>query len=117
MENVSLVILAVCILVSVIYGALAAMENFTGDLWGLGRDPVAFLAEEIVRDPNDWVADFIVSHLHIQLAQSTAMVVMIGFKTSKMRGNIYKLALFFYPIGILVISIGAWILNHYQLWM
>lgn len=117
MENISLVILAVCILVSVIYGALAAIENFTGDITGLGREPVAFLAEEIVRDEHDWVQDFIVSHLHIQLAQSTAMVVMIGFKTSKLKGNLYKLVLLFNPIGIIVISVGAWILNHYQIWV
>jgi hypothetical protein len=117
MESVSMVILAVCILVSVIYGALAAMENFTGELWGLGRDPVAFLAEEIVRDEHDIVQDLIVSHLHIQLAQSTAMVVMLGFHVSKLKGKIYKLVLFFNPIGVLVISMGAWVLNHYAIWV
>ena len=117
LENVSLVILAVCILISAIYGALAAIENFTGDITGLGRDPVAFLAEEIVRDDHDWVQDFIVSHLHIQLAQSTAMVVMLGYRLSALRGPIYKLVLFFNPIGVLVISLGAWVLNHYSIWV
>jgi len=117
LENVSLVILAVCILISAIYGALAAIENFTGDVTGLGREPIAFLAEEIVRDDHDWVQDFIVSHLHIQLAQSTAMVVMIGYRLSALRGYIYKVVLFFNPIGVLVISLGAWSLNHYSIWV
>ena len=49
LEYFNLVILAICIMVSAIYGALSAIENFTGTIWGLGRDPIAFLAEAIIR--------------------------------------------------------------------
>ena len=44
LEYFNLVILAICIMVSAIYGALSAIENFTGTIWGLGRDPIAFFS-------------------------------------------------------------------------
>ncbi|GAG44435.1 unnamed protein product, partial [marine sediment metagenome] len=49
LEYFNLVVLAICIMVSAIYGALSAIENFTGTIWGLGREPIAFLAEAIIR--------------------------------------------------------------------
>ncbi len=124
LENYSLVILAFCVLVSTIYAALAAIENFTGvigDLlsqFALNREPDAFLAEEVVKIlHHDWVEEFIVSHLHIQLALSSAMVVMIGYKTSGIQGCVYKVILWINPVGLITISYGAWVLNHYLIWV
>ncbi|MGB5909914.1 MAG: hypothetical protein WBH31_01835 [Promethearchaeia archaeon] len=117
LEYLNLVILAICILVSTIYGALAAIENFTSSIWNLGREPIAFLAEAIVRQEHDVVQEMIVSHLHIQLAQSAAMVMMVGFRTSKLSGTLYKIILILTPIGIITLSYGAWVLNHYVIWV
>ena len=91
LENMNLVILAICVMTSTIMGAIAAIENFTGTIWGLDREPVAFLAEAIIRHHHhDVVEDFIVSHLHIQLAQSAAMVMRVAYRTSTMSGKAYK---------------------------
>jgi hypothetical protein len=118
LEYMNLVILAVCIMVSTIMGAIAALENFTSTIWNLGREPVAFLAEAIIRQHHhDIVQDFIVSHLHIQLAQSAAMVLMVAYRTSKMSGNVYKLTLIGNAIGIIILSYGSWVLNHFVIWV
>jgi len=118
LEYFSLIILAVCIVVSTVMGALAALENFTGTIWGLGRPTEAFLPEAILRvTHHDTVEAYIVSHLHIQLAQSTAMVVMVGFRTSKLSGKTYRGVLLAYPVGVITISYGAWVLNHYVIWV
>ncbi len=123
LENYSLVILAFCVLVSTIYAGLAAMENFTGAIGELlnnylNREPDAFLAEEVVKIlHHDWVEEFIVSHLHIQLALSSAMVVMIGYKTSRIQGKLYSIILWVNPVGMITISYGAWVLNHYLIWV
>ncbi len=123
LEYFNLVVLAICIMVSAIYGALSAIENFTGTIWGLGREPIAFLAEAIIRKGitfgghHDIVQDMIVGHLHIQLAQSAAMVMLVAFRTSKMRGKIFRYILLFTPIGVITLSYGAWVLNHYIIWV
>ncbi len=117
LEYLNLVVLAVCILISTIYGAISALETFTGTIWGLGREPIAFLAEAIVRQEHDIAQELIVSHLHIQLAQSAAMVVMVGFRTSKLSGYLYQAFLILFPIGIITLSYGAWVLNHYIIWI
>jgi hypothetical protein len=118
LENMNLVILAICVMVSTIMGAIAALENFTGTIWGLGREPSAFLAEAIIRHHHhDVVEDFVVSHLHIQLAQSAGMVLMVGYKTSKMSGKPYTGVLLANAIGTIVISYGSWVLNHYVIWI
>lgn len=118
LENMNLVILAICVMVSTIMGAIAAIENFTGTIWGLGREPTAFLAEAIIRHHHhDVVEDFIVSHLHIQLAQSAAMVMMVAYRTSKMSGKAYKAVLLTNAIGVIVLSYGSWVLNHYTIWV
>jgi hypothetical protein len=123
LEYFNLCVLAVCIMVSAIYGALSAIENFTGTIWGLGRDPIAFLAEAIIRKGitfgghHDIVQDMIVGHLHIQLAQSAAMVMLVAFRTSKMSGKLYQYVLIVTPIGVITLSYGAWVLNHYIIWV
>jgi hypothetical protein len=117
-EHVNLVILAICVMVSTIMGAIAALENFTGTIWGLYQHDEAFLAEAIIRHAHhNPVEDFIVSHLHIQLAQSAAMVLMVGYRTSKMSGGAYKYTLVANAIGVIVISYGSWVLNHYVIWV
>jgi len=123
LEYFNLCVLAICIMVSAIYGALSAIENFTGTIWGLDREPIAFLAEAIIRKGimflghHDIVEDMIVGHLHIQLAQSAAMVMLVAFRTSKMSGNLYKYLLMITPIGVITLSYGAWVLNHYIIWV
>ena len=123
LEYFNLCILAICIMVSAIYGALSAIENFTGTIWGLGREPIAFLAEAIIRKGitfgghHDIVQDMIVGHLHIQLAQSAAMVMLVAFRTSKLSGKLYTYLLVITPIGVITLSWGAWVLNHYIIWV
>jgi hypothetical protein len=118
LEYLNLVILAICIFVSAIMAALAALENFTGTIWGLGRPTEAFLPEAIVRHyHHDTVEAYIVSHLHIQLAQSTAMVLMVAYRTSRISGKAYRGVLAANAVGVIVISYGAWVLNHYVIWV
>jgi len=119
LENYSMVLLAFCVLVSIIYGALAALELFTNSIWILNRPyQNAFFAEETVKILiHDHPEEFIVSHLHIQLALTAAMITMIGYKISGIHGKIYHIMLFLCPIGILTISYGAWVLNHYLIWV
>jgi len=123
LEYFNLCVLAICIMVSAIYGALAAIENFTGTIWGLDREPIAFLAEAIIRKGitflghHDIVEDMIVGHLHIQLAQSAAMVMLVAFRTSKASGKLYRNLLAITPIGVITLSYGAWVLNHYIIWV
>ncbi len=119
LENYSMVVLAFCVLVSIAYGALAAMEVFTNTIWVLNRpDQDAFLAEEVVKVLlHDQPEEFIVSHLHIQLSLTGAMITMIGYKISKIKGRVYHFMLFLNPIGIITISYGAWVLNHYLIWV
>ncbi|MFW9867784.1 MAG: hypothetical protein ACFFEN_16950 [Candidatus Thorarchaeota archaeon] len=118
LEYVNLIILAICVMVSTIMGAIAALENFTGTIWGQYKTGEAFLAEAIIRlRPHTPPEDFIVSHLHIQLAQSASMVLMVGFRTSKMSGKPYTYTLIANAIGIIVISYGSWILDHYTIWV
>ena len=118
LEYFSIIILAVCVIVSTVMGALAALENFTGTIWGLGRPTEAFLPEAILRvTHHDTVEAYIVSHLHIQLAQSTAMVVLVGYHMSKLSGKLYRGVLLANPVGIITISYGAWVLNHYVIWV
>ncbi|TFH30728.1 MAG: hypothetical protein E4G98_01500 [Promethearchaeota archaeon] len=119
LENYAITLLAFCVLVSIIYGALAAMELFTNSIWLLDRpNQDAFLAEETVRILiHDNPEEFIVSHLHIQLALTSAMVTMIGYKICKIQGKIYRFMLYICPTGILTISYGAWVLNHYLIWV
>jgi len=123
LEYFNLCVLAICIMVSAIYGALSAIENFTGTIWGLGREPIAFLAEAIIRKGitfgghHDIVQDMIVGHLHIQLAQSAAMVMLVAFRTSKASGKLYRNLLLITPIGVITLSWGAWVLNHYIIWV
>jgi len=123
LEYFNLCVLAICIMVSAIYGALSAIENFTSTIWGLEREPIAFLAEAIIRKGitfgghHDIVQDMIVGHLHIQLAQSAAMVMLVAFRTSKASGNLYRDCLIITPIGVITLSWGAWVLNHYIIWV
>jgi hypothetical protein len=123
-EHMNLVILAICVMVSTIMGAIAALENFTGTVFPPEllihgkREPVAFLAEAIIRHPHhDVVEDFVVSHLHIQLAQSAGMVLMVGYRTSKISGKAYTGVLLANAIGVIVISYGSWVLDHYTIWV
>ncbi|MCP4761888.1 MAG: hypothetical protein GY870_08900 [archaeon] len=119
LENYSLVLLAFCVIVSVIYGAMAGIETFTNTIWFLDRpNNDAFLAEEVVKILlHDAPEEFVVSHLHIQLALLAAMITMIGYKLSEIKGKIYRFMLFLSPIGVLTISYGAWVLNHYLIWV
>jgi len=66
---------------------------------------------------HDIVQDMIVGHLHIQLAQSAAMVMLVAFRTSKMAGKLYTRLLIITPIGVITLSWGAWVLNHYIIWV
>jgi len=59
----------------------------------------------------------IVGHLHIQLSQSAAMVMLVAFRTSKMSGKLYQVVLGITPIGVITLSYGAWVLNHYIIWV
>ena len=56
-EHVNLIILAVCVLISSLYGAFSALENFTGTIWDLGRPTEAFLPEAIVRHSHHDIAE------------------------------------------------------------
>ncbi|MHA1737863.1 MAG: hypothetical protein ACTSWD_04700 [Candidatus Heimdallarchaeota archaeon] len=119
LENYSMVLLAFCVLVSIVYGALAAMEVFTNSIWILNRpNQDAFFAEEVVKVLiHDYPEEFIVSHLHIQLSLVAAMITMMGYKISGIKGKFYHFMLFLCPIGIITISYGAWVLNHYLIWV
>ncbi|MHA1718212.1 MAG: hypothetical protein ACTSWX_11150 [Promethearchaeota archaeon] len=111
-EYYLLTLLTISILISSIIGALAAMENFTGSVYGLNppREPIAFLSEYIIHDkPHDIVQNSVKAHLHIMLVEASAMVMMITFRYNKMQKGYYKLSLLLCIPGIYIISIGAWL--------
>ncbi|QEE17150.1 hypothetical protein DSAG12_02982 [Promethearchaeum syntrophicum] len=111
-EYFILTILAMSLLISSIIGALAAMENFVGTAFGLNppREPIAFLAEYIIHDvSHDIVENSVKSHLHIMLVEASAMVMMIAFRYVKMPKNYYKFSLLLCIPGIIIISIGTWL--------
>jgi hypothetical protein len=112
------VILAATILVTTILAALAAMENFTGAIWGIGREPDAFLGEYIVRDPSwDIVEKMIISHLHLILALLATLVMMIFYRISNIPRKPYILILIATIPGIFLLSFGAWTLHHQYSWI
>lgn len=118
LENLNLVVLVSCILISVIFGALAALENFTGIIWGLGRPPNAFLAEYLVRKPSwDIVEKLIIAHLHLIPALLSAAILLIFYRIVKIPIKLYKILLITTIPGIILMSVGAMILYHYLSWV
>ncbi len=109
-EYFLLTLLSISLLISSIIGALAAMENFTGSVYGLNREPVAFLAEYIIHEkPHDIVQNSVKAHLHIMLVLVSAMVMMITFRYNKMPKIYNKISLLLCIPGISIISVGTWL--------
>ncbi len=101
--SMSLTILA--ILISSIIGAWVGSN--------IGTNFEVVLAEDVVRAPGGNVGyslkEMVVSHLHIMVALLAAAVLLLTLKYSGMKGKLLKVCHILYNIGVVIISIGAWL--------
>ncbi|MCY3414505.1 MAG: hypothetical protein INQ03_22850 [Candidatus Heimdallarchaeota archaeon] len=115
-EYFNLILNIIAILVSAIIGAIAGaafgtVDPVTGNVW------LPILAEEAVRDPNivpyanagGTYKEMVVSHLHIMLALLASGVMLLTMKHINMKGRWYKISNILFTPGVIIISIGAWL--------
>ncbi|MFW9992391.1 MAG: hypothetical protein ACFFD4_10115 [Candidatus Odinarchaeota archaeon] len=101
--QVALALLIFCILISTILGAAA------GAYFGNGFE--AFLAEHILRLEHDIFERAIIGHLHIMLALICTAVLLVVFRYTfpKQEGRWYFLSIIITIPGMLIMSVGAWL--------
>lgn len=101
LERVAFFTMAVCTLISAVFGAVAG-ANF-------GNGFTAFLAEDVVRTPNKPILQrAIIGHLHIMLTLIGIAVTLIIGRWFDFKGPLHKIAMPLMIVGTLVTSIGAW---------
>ncbi len=105
LENFNMGLNIVAILISGVIGAWAAAH--------FGNGFEAVLAEDIVRDENKNIGfsynEMVVSHLHIMVALLAAAVLLLTLKHSKMDGKLLRISHFLFTPGVVIISLGAWL--------
>ncbi|MHA2270738.1 MAG: hypothetical protein ACXACI_02680 [Candidatus Hodarchaeales archaeon] len=102
LEQLNLMLVIACLLTSTIIGGWAAAY--------FGRGLEAFLAEDVVREESHNIYErAIVSHLHIMVALLAAAVMIVVFRYSEMKGRWYFIAMLLTTPGMLIMSVGAWL--------
>ncbi|MFW9915313.1 MAG: hypothetical protein ACFFGZ_06845 [Candidatus Thorarchaeota archaeon] len=104
LEQLNLMLVTAFLLTSTIIGGWAAAY--------FGRSPglEAFLAEDVVREESANIYErAIVSHLHIMVALLAAAVMIVIFQYTEMKGRWYFIAMLLTTPGMLIMSIGAWL--------
>lgn len=105
LESLNMALTIVAILISGVIGAWAG-ANF-------GRGFNAVLAEDIVGNENHNLGysynEMVVSHLHIMIALLCGAVLLLTMKYSRLHGRLARLNHFLYIPGIVIISLGAWL--------
>jgi hypothetical protein len=103
--NINLFLVTISILISAVIGGIAG-ANF-----GEHGLETAFLAESIVRELHlAWSFEYmVISHLHIMLALLDAAVMLLVFRYTNLYGKWLKIAMLLIIPGIIIMSIGAWL--------
>ena len=101
LEYFDMMLAGLCLLISAIMGAIP------GAHFGNGFE--AILAEDIVRLEHGLFERMIISHLHAMVALLAAVILVLVFRYSKFSGKVYKVALVLTIIGVIVLSIGDWL--------
>src|SRR5690606_34509071 len=92
---------AVCTLISAVFGAVAG-ANF-------GNGFTAFLAEDVVRNPNKPILQrAVIGHLHIMLTLIAIAITLIIGRWFDFKGPLHKIAMPLMIVGTLITSVGAW---------
>ncbi len=101
LEYLNMAIVTICLLISAIIGAIV------GSFFGNGFE--AILSEDIVRKDHNILERMVISHLHIMVALLAAAVMLLVFRYTKPKGKWYRIALYLAIPGIIIMSIGAWL--------
>jgi hypothetical protein len=101
LERVAFFTMAVAMLGSSLFGAVAASN--------LGTSFETFLAEDIVREPAKTVLQkSIIGHLHIMLTLIGIAITLIVGRWLDFKGILHKIAMPLMIVGTIIISFGAW---------
>ncbi|NLH08058.1 MAG: hypothetical protein GX484_10695 [Chloroflexi bacterium] len=101
LERVAFFTMAVCTLISAVFGAVAG-ANF-------GNEFTAFLAEDVVRNPNKPILQrAVIGHLHIMLTLIAIAITLIIGRWFDFRGALHKIAMPLMIVGTIITSVGAW---------
>jgi hypothetical protein len=101
LEQFNIALVTFCIIISVIIGAI------TGSYFGQGFE--TFLAEYVVRLEHDLFERMIIAHLHIMVALLDTAVMLLVFRYVKMKGKWYKIAMILTIPGVIIMSVGSWL--------
>src|SRR5690606_1993829 len=100
LERVAFFTMAVCTLISAVFGAVAG-ANF-------GNEFTAFLAEDVVRNPNKPILQrAVIGHLHIMLTLIAIAITLIIGRWFDFRGALHKIAMPLMIVGTIITSVGA----------
>lgn len=101
LERAAFFTMAVCTLISAIFGAIP------GAFFGNGF--VSFLSEDVVRDPVRTVLQSsIIGHLHIMLTLIAVATCLLICRWFDFKGTLHRLAMPLMIFGTIVTSFGAW---------
>lgn len=109
LENINVVITGICILISVLLGAMVG-ANFGQQFEG--EEFMPFLAESIVREEHNILERMIVSHLHIMVALLASLIMLVILRYAYIngfKGLWYLIAQVLIIPGNIIMAIGAWL--------
>jgi len=101
LERVAFFTMAVCTVISALFGAIP------GAYFGNGF--VSFLSEDVVRNPVRTVLQSsVIGHLHIMLTLIAVATCLLVCRWFDFRGTLQKLAMPLMILGTIITSFGAW---------
>ncbi|MEW8979283.1 MAG: SUMF1/EgtB/PvdO family nonheme iron enzyme [Symbiobacterium sp.] len=101
LERAAFFTMALCTLISALFGAIP------GAFFGNGF--VSFLAEDVVRDPvKTGLQRSVIGHLHIMLTLIAVATALLIGRWLNFKGTLHKLAMPLMIFGTIVTSVGAW---------
>ncbi len=107
LERVAFFTMTVAMLGSAIFGAV------TGAHWGQGHE--TFLAEDLIREPHKTPLQLaIIGHLHIMLTLIAVAITLIVGRWLDFKGLLHKIAMPFMIVGIIIITIGVWMVVPFE---
>lgn len=107
LERLAFFVMAVSTLISALFGAVPAAY------WGRGQ--AAFLAEDIIRQPEKTtLALSVIGHLHIMLTLIAVALTLILSRWFDFKGRLHQLAVPLLIIGTLIIDLGVWSIVVYE---
>jgi len=107
LERVAFFALTLSALGSAMFGAVA------GSYWGQGHQ--TFLAENLIRIPYKTPFELaVIGHLHIMLTLIAVAITLVVGRWFDFKGVFHKIAMPLMIIGIIIITIGVWIIVPYR---